>query len=290
MNIDAHLHVWNLERASYPWLRQQFSAINRSMLFDEIRPSLGAAGFQATVLVQAADNDSDTDYMLEVARDNPEVVGVVAYVPLDRPDRAERRLEQLQRDPLVIGVRNLIHDLPDPDWLLRPEVDEGLSLVEAAGLTLDVVSVLPRHLEHVPTLVERHPSIMLVLDHLSHPPIGGDTREPWWTLIERASVHPNVYAKVSGLYSTVGDLSDWSVETVRPHFERALNLFGADRLMYGGDWPISVLAGGYERVWQGLSSLFDELDESERRAVLGGTAQKFYGIERALLERAGASV
>lgn len=284
--IDAHQHVWDPTRARYDWLTDELAPINRTIGFDELLPSLRRAGVQATVLVQSADNDEDTELMLETAAAHPEIAAIVVYVPLDRPEEAAGRLAQLRRNPLVVGVRNLIHDIPDPDWLLRPEVDEGLGVLEDAGVTFDLVSVLPRHLELVPILVKRHPRLKIVIDHLSKPPIGLPEREPWWQLIARAAEAPLVHAKVSGLYSATAQSSSWTPDAVRPYFDRALEVFGADRLMYGGDWPISVLSGGYDRVWDGLSVLFSELDAHDRQAVLGGTAERFYGISA---DRLGAT-
>ncbi|MCU1636296.1 MAG: metal-dependent hydrolase [Cryobacterium sp.] len=277
--IDAHQHVWDPRKAHYAWLTEALAPIDRPFGFEELRPSLRRAGVDATVLVQSADNDEDTELMRETARANPEVAAIVAFVPLNQPERAAERLAELRADPLIVGIRNLIHEIPDPDYILRPDVDEGLGLLERQGVTFDYVSVLPRHLEHVSTLSERHPNLRIVIDHLSKPPIGSDEWEPWWSLIKTAAENPNVYAKVSGLYAASGGLAGWSVDAVRPHFERAVSVFGPDRLMYGGDWPISVLAGGYDRVWDGLSELFAELGDEDRSCILGHTAQKFYGID-----------
>ncbi len=276
MIIDSHQHVWDLTRARYDWLGPALGPINRTITQEEALPRLRRSGVDGVVLVQSADNREDTDYMLATAAEHPEVLAVVAYVPLDDPAATAAQLAELAELELVVGIRNLIHERADPDFLLRAEVAESLTLIAEAGLTFDVVSVLPRHLEHVPVLVERVPGLRMVIDHLSKPPIGSPEREPWWSLIERAAQSPDVYAKVSGLYGQA--MTDWSTETIRPFVERALECFGADRLMYGGDWPISVLAGDYDRVWAGLSPLFDELPVSERAAVLGGTAIEFYDL------------
>jgi L-fuconolactonase len=139
--------------------------------------------------------------------------------------------------------------------------------------------VLPEHLALVPTLVERHPGLRIVIDHLAKPPIGLADAEPWWSLIARAAESPTVYAKVSGLYSAAGNSGSWTPDAIRPYLGRAIDCFGADRLMYGGDWPISVLSGGYDRVWGGLTVLFDELGERERAKILSGTARDFYRID-----------
>jgi L-fuconolactonase len=286
--IDAHQHVWNPATAEYAWLGPQHHPIDRAMTFEELQPLLRDAGVDATVLVQSADNDEDTDAMFAVADRHPEIAAIVAYVPLDRPDRAAERLSELRADSRFVGIRNLIHDLPDPDWLLGDIVDEGLDLLEKADVTFDLVSVLPRHLENLATISERHPSLRIVIDHLSKPPIGGDP-EPWWTLIARAAENPLVHAKVSGLYSSVGELGDWSTEAVRPFFDRALEVFGPERLMFGGDWPISVLAGGYRRTWDSLSELLEGLSAADRAKILGETAAQFYRIDEHRLATASGS-
>ncbi|KQM82521.1 amidohydrolase [Agromyces sp. Leaf222] len=279
--IDAHQHVWDLERAEYSWLTPEAGVLHRTIEMGEVLSEFAAAGVTGSVLVQSADNDDDTDHMFEVAARNPVVLGVVGYVPLHEPARAAERLAELQRRPGFSGVRNLIHDRPDPNWLRRPDVDESLGLLAAAGVPFDVVGVLPEHLEAVLAISERHPELDLVLDHLNKPPIGAETsdaRKPWASLIARVAENPRVHGKVSGLYATTGDPAGWTVDAIRPVFDHALEVFGPDRLMYGGDWPVSLIAGGYTRVWQGLSELLADLTDAERAGILAGTARRFYTL------------
>ena len=282
--IDAHQHFWNPARAAYDWLTSDLHPINRAIEFDDLAPLLTATGVQRTVLVQSADNWDDTAYMFETADAHAEIAAVVAWVPLDDPARVAELLPVLRGHHAFAGIRNLIHTRPDPDWLLRPDVDEGLGLLEDAGVPFDVVSVLPRHLELVPILSERHPRLRMVIDHLSKPPIKAPSAQPWRSLIARAAENPLICAKVSGLYPAVGDQADWDAEDIRPFFDDALGIFGPDRLMFGGDWPISVLAGGYVRVWEQLNVLIGELGGADRGAILGGTAGRFYGISADRLE------
>ena len=277
--IDAHQHVWNLDRAEYSWLSPEAGPLYRSFDMSEVLPELEAAGVTGTVLVQAADNDDDTDSMFEVARQNPIVVGVVGYLPLHQPERAAERLAELQREPLFCGVRALIHDRDDPHWLKRRDVDATLGLLEDAGVPFDVVGVLPEHLRAVLAISERHPRLAMVLDHLNKPPIGSDDQEPWSSLIGEVASNPLVYGKVSGLYSAVGQPGDWTVASLRPVVDRALEAFGADRLMYGGDWPVSLIAGGYARVWRGISELLTGLGADDQHAILAGTARSFYRLD-----------
>ncbi len=284
--IDAHQHVWDPARAEYDWLTPDLSPIDRRMTLTELLPELAAAGVQLTVQVQSADNLEDTELMRESAAAHPEVAGIVGFVPLDDPQATASLLDGWASDPLMVGVRNLIHNKPDPDWLLRPDVDASLGELEARGIALDVVAVLPRHLELLPIISERHPALRMVIDHLAKPPIGLDEREPWDSLMTAAAENPLIFAKVSGLYAATGDSAAWTTDGIRPFFDRAMELFGPGRLMYGGDWPISVLSGGYTRVWAGLRPLFDGLDAGAREQVLGRTAADFYRLDRARLTTA----
>lgn len=284
--IDSHQHVWDPSRARYDWLGPESAPIDRAMGMDGVLPSFAMAGVDATVLVQSADNSDDTQLMLDTAREHPEVVAIVGYVPLERPDAAATALDELRTNPLIVGIRNLIHNQPDPDWLLRPEVDEGLGVLERAGVTFDLVAVLPRHLEILPLIGERHPQLNIVIDHSGKPPIGLTEWQPWWQLIQDAAANPRVYSKLSGLYSATPDLQAWTVEQIRPHFERVVSVFGAGRVMYGGDWPVSILAGGYDRVWDALLVLFDEFDEADRTRMLGLNAVEFYGIPQSRIDAA----
>ncbi|MFF0228217.1 amidohydrolase family protein [Streptomyces sp. NPDC004629] len=291
--VDAHLHVWDPGRAAYDWLGPAMSPVDRAMRFRDARPALRTAQVTAAVLVQAADNDADTDLMLATAATNPEVVGVVAWVPLDDPDRARARLAVLRRDPHTVGVRTLLHERSDQDWILGPDAGAGLALLAEAGLTFDYSTSSPAALRHLPELAARHPTLRLVVDHLGKPPVGGgrEDRAEWHRLIAAAAQHPRVHAKVSGLYSASGALDAWTTDEVRPFVEDALELFGPERLMYGGDWPISVLAGGYARTWEAVCELLAPLAPDDRAAVLGGTAARFYRLDPALLDAAhGAAV
>ena len=278
--VDAHLHVWNLERNEYAWPTPDLPALYRTMDVDDVRPSLGRAGVDAVVLVQAADTAEDTAGMLEMADRHPIVAGVVGWVPLERPRDAAVALEAFASEPRIVGIRNLIHTQLDPNWILRADVDEGLGLLEAAGLPFDYVTSGPTALAHLPELARRHPSLQIVLDHLGKPPIGLDhaARRAWRDLLAAAAENPRLSAKVSGLAAAAGPPDAWTTAMLRPFIHDALEVFGADRLMYGGDWPVSILAGGYDRSWDGVSEVLAELTTDERAAILGRTATRAYGL------------
>ncbi|TYB70286.1 amidohydrolase family protein [Nonomuraea sp. PA05] len=276
--IDAHQHFWNLETGSYPWLTPDAGPIFRTFEPDELIPQLAAAGVDRTVLVQSMDSYADTDAMLAQADAHDVVGAVVGWVPLLRPEEAAQALERYRRHPKFAGIRHLIHDEPDPDWVLQEPVIEGLKLLAEAEVPFDVVAVLPRHLEHVPVLAERVPGLRMVIDHLAKPPIRDKGWEPWASLLARAAGCPGVYAKVSGL-NTAADAATWTGEDLRPYVEHALELFGPGRLMFGSDWPVATLAGDYAKVWRETQVALSGLDDAERAMVLGGTAAHFYRME-----------
>lgn len=281
MIIDAHQHLWDLRRARYDWLTDDLGAINRDFGFDELRPQLDAAGVTGTVLVQSADNREDTEFMLEVAAREPRVLGVVAYAPLHDAAGTAEALARYRDLPVVCGIRTLIHERPEPGWLLRPDVMAGLGMLEAAGLPFDVVAVLPEHLEAAIEVGRRLPELALVIDHLGHPPFGAPGEDRWRDLIASVAENPRANAKVSGLYPDGAAGPEDVAERIRPAFEHALAVFGSGRLMYGGDWPVSVLFGGYADTWAPLRLLFDALGDVEREAILHRTAARVYGLQLA---------
>lgn len=284
--IDAHQHIWDLARSDYSWL-SGLAPIDRTMTMEDLRPVLRRHGVTATVLVQSDDTDGDTDLMLEAAASDPMVVGVVAFAPLHDAGAAERRLAALAGP--VVGVRNLAHMRADPEWMIRPGFLDGLAVLERAHLTFDLVGILPAHLEQAAAIADAFPDLTIVLDHLGRPPIGADAREPWWGAIGEAARRPNVYAKLSGLYSTVGDSAAWTPDGIRPFIDRALDVFGAHRLMIGGDWPIVELAGGYDRAMAALRSEVAGLSADERRRVLAGSAIDAYRLDQGRTDTAWAA-
>lgn len=280
--IDAHQHFWNLDRVSYPWLTEAGGPICRNFEPPELVPQLAAAGVDATVVVQAMDSPQDTGYMLEQAARYPFIAGVVGWVPLDRPDEAAAALDRyLDHDhetaaARLTGVRHLIHEEPDPGWLLRDTVIEGLRVLAERDVSFDVVA-MPAHLRHVPVLAERVPGLRMVIDHLGKPPIASGEWEPWASLLRSAAECPGVCAKISGL-GTEANRETWTAADLQRYVDHALDVFGADRLMFGSDWPVSVLAGGYAKVWRETGKVLAGLSAEDRAAIYGGTAQRFYGL------------
>lgn len=276
--IDAHTHIWRRSAGDYGWITPAFGAIDRDFGLDDLAAERRALGIDRVVLVQAADTAGDTDRMLDAAATHPEVAGVVAWLPL-ADDSLDDALTRRLATGRIVGARALIHDMADKEWVLRPEVAAGLDRVADAGLAFDVVTSSPDALALVPRLAERHPSLRIVIDHLGKPPIGQDAAalDRWRDLLRAAAEFPTVAAKLSGLASSVGPADAWTVDDLRPVVATAVESFGADRLMFGGDWPVCLLAGGYTRTFEGLHAVLNvtpaELDAIHRR-----TAMSWYGL------------
>lgn len=277
--VDAHQHFWSLGEVEYPWLTpSQYGPICRDFGPSDLDPLLAATGITHTITVQAANSFADTDAMLARAECHPWIAGVTGWVPLLEPREAERALERYTRHPAFHGVRHLVHDEPDPDWLLRPPVLESLALLAERAVVFEIPAVFPRHLVHVPRLAGDLPDLKIVIDHLAKPPIDRGELEPWATQLGVAASYPNVYAKVSGL-NTAADPERWSAEDLRPFVEVAVREFGAERLMFGSDWPVCLMAGDYEQVWAETLRVLDGMPGGARDMVLGGTAATVYGLE-----------
>ena len=276
MRVDAHHHVWDLSTGMYRWPTAAEEPIYRSIDSGEIEPHLRAAGIDRTVLVQAANDTRDTESMLAAADGHPFIGGVVGWVPLDRPAEAALALDRFATHPRFRGVRHLIHNEADPDWIIRPAVLDGLGLLEERGVAYDVVAVYPDHLGHVPFLAQRLPRLTLVIDHLAKPPLQTGDLSGWAVQLRAAAEYPNVVAKLSGLDTSAGP--GWKADDLRPATDIAFESFGADRLMFGSDWPVSILGGGYERWFAAVLELLGHRSPRERDEVLGGTAARVYRI------------
>ena len=277
--LDSHQHIWELDRGDYGWLTPEFGALYGSWTVDDVRGEADAAGVDEVVLVQAAGTLADTDYMLQAADSWDKVVGIVAWAPLVDPSGLAEALERYGSDKRIVGLRHQNHDEPDPYWLVRGDVLAGIASVQKAGLTLDVVATIPEHLEAVARLAADFPALPIVIDHLAKPDIKGGAWEPWAGLMAAAAAFPNVSAKFSGL-DTTAEPNVYTAADIRPYLDHGLETFGADRLMFGSDWPLSVLAGGYTRWWSAVVELVAELSRDEQTAIFGGTGRSFYGIGR----------
>jgi L-fuconolactonase len=269
--IDAHVHIWRRSRAKYAWMgADDLAPIRRDHTLSEALEEVSRFGVDEVILVQAADEIADTVNMLEESAGNPRVAGIVGWLPLDEPAVAKRSLESMVGSSRLVGVRSLIHDRTDTDWIVSQQVADGLALLEDTGLAFDFVTATPSALVHVPTLARRHPNLRIVIDHLGKPSPDSSLGE-WRALLATAAKSPNVYAKVSGLVPVDG-------VRYREIVAAAAAAFGFDRLMYGGDWPMVDLVGGYAAWWAALTPTLASIGGVDRARLLGGTAEEFYQL------------
>ena len=272
--IDAHQHFWELGRGDYRWLTPALAPIHRDFGPDDLRPILTHHGITRTVLVQAAPTEAETRYLLAIANCTDFVAGVVGWTDFEAPD-APDRIAALAEDPALLGLRPMVQDIPDDDWLLRPGLAPAFAAIASHDLIFDAL-VLPRHLPRLLLVIERYPGLTIVVDHGAKPEIRDRRFEPWTTDLRRVAEAPHVACKLSGLATEAEP--GWTVESLRPYAERLLELFGPSRLLWGSDWPVVNLAGGYDRWREVTGILLAGLAPEERSAILGGTAARVYGL------------
>ena len=288
MIVDAHHHFWNLEREALPWMTAEHGVIRRTFQPADLEPLLERAGVSRTVLVQAACTDSDTDSMFEHAERHEWIGGVIAWVDLRSPVRALERLDELAGRPKLRGIRHLIHDEPDPHWILRDDVLASLALLEQRQLILELPCVYPRHLGDVPELATRFPDLTIVIDHLGKPPIGSDAMAQWAETLHAAAAHGNVVAKISGLNTALA-AGDWDAGDLAEAVGVALAAFGPSRLMCGSDWPVALLNGDYERVWRETVRVISDCAPEHAEQLLSQTALRVYDLDRAFAPAAAGT-
>ncbi len=269
IRVDAHHHVWTIARGDYRWMSPDLS-IARDYGLDDLRPLL--AGITATVLVQAADSEAETAFMLDVARASAGLVqGVVGWTDLAAPGAAAR-IAELARIPLLKGLRPMLQDIEDTGWILRPAAQPALAAMAQHGLRFDAL-LKPRHLPVIAELAERHPDLAVVIDHAAKPDIANGSFQPWARHMARLARETPWCCKVSGLVTEAR--ADWQVDDLRPYVDHLLATFGPDRLMWGSDWPVVTLASNYRRWHDAAAAL---LPADTHAAIFGGTATAFYGL------------
>ena len=272
MRIDAHQHFWDLARFTYSWMPPAPSVLRRNFLPDDLAPILTRNRFEGSVLVQANTVVAETHWLLDLADANEFVRAVIGWVDLTDPLLGST-LDELQRRPKFKGVRHLVHDEPDDSWLLRSDVLAGLSELERRALPYDLL-LRPRHLPLVPRLAERLPRLQMVIDHIAKPLIGDQIMEPWARDIEEAAKLPQVYCKLSGMITEAGP-KPWRLA---PHVAHVMRIFGPERLMFGSDWPVCLLAGTWKEVLAAFTQAIGPQPIDVRERLLGGTAREFYRI------------
>jgi len=273
MRIDAHQHFWDIHRFQYPWMPPGESPLRRNYVPQDLEPILKRNRFEGSVVVQANTIIEETLWLLELASEHEFVRGIVGWVDLTDP-RVGATLDEFQRHAKFKGVRHLVHDEPDVNWLLRADVIAGLRELARREIPYDLL-LRPQHLKIVPSVAEKTPGLRMVVDHIAKPPIATGRMDDWAEDMATVATIPNVYCKLSGMI-TEADHRGWKAEHLRPYVAHVLKLFGPERLMFGSDWPVCTLAGSWKEVLAAFTQAIGPQPIDVREKLLGGTAEKFY--------------
>ncbi|HEV2320450.1 MAG TPA: amidohydrolase family protein [Verrucomicrobiae bacterium] len=276
MRIDSHQHFWKASRGDYHWMGPAVPTLCRDYLPSDLQPLLKKNKIDKTILVQAAQTKEETDFLLDLAAQHDFIAGVIGWLDMDSP-AFPRELNIYCKKPKFLGIRPMLQDIPDDDWILRSRVIEALQCMADHDMPFEFLTYT-RHLPNVLRVLERVPGLRAVVDHVSKPEIKNGRLDPWSSHIGRVAKHPNVFCKLSGMI-TEADHKTWSPDDLRPYVEHVLKCFGNERVMFGSDWPVCLLAGSYDQVVAAIQTvLMPHLNKQDEIAVFGGNAARFYKL------------
>jgi L-fuconolactonase len=270
MRIDAHQHFWRLADRVGEWPPAELEAIYRDFEPDDLKPLLDACGIDGTVLVQTMESEADTGFMLDLADRNDFILGVVGWTDLKAKD-APQAVTRLSTHSKLKGLRPMLQGLSDDRWITDPALDEAVAAMLAADLAFDAL-VFPRHLPHLIVFADRHPELRIVIDHGAKPEIAHGRFIEWRAVMADLAQLPNVSCKLSGLLTEAGEQKH---QAARPYAETILDLFGADGVIWGSDWPVVRLASDYQNWFDQCREI---VPDDHHAAVFGANARSFYRL------------
>ncbi len=276
MIVDSHQHFWQVGRFDYPWMTPEVEVLCRDYLPPALAPVLKRQGVEKTILVQASNSLEETRWLLELADENSFIAGVVGWVDL-AADGLEAQLDEFTAHPRFKGIRHLVESEPQDDWLAQPKVLANLQRLARRGLAYDLL-VHTRHLKYASTVADSCPELRLVVDHLAKPPIARGEFDDWSHGLREIASRSNVWCKLSGLV-TEANWTGWRVEDLKRYADFALDVFGPQRMLFGSDWPVCLLAASYDQVLEATQCLLSELSEEDRRRIFADNAIDFYRID-----------
>jgi L-fuconolactonase len=277
MILDTHQHFWKANRGDYHWMTPAVPILARDYLPGDLRPELRKAGVAQTILVQAAQTADETDFLLKLAEETDFVAGIIGWFDLEDENFPLAYEEKRERHAKLLGVRPMLQDLADDRWIVRKKVIENLGYLAERKVVFEFLTYT-RHLPFVLEVLEEEPRLRAVIDHISKPEIKAGKIEPWSELISKVARHENVFCKLSGMI-TEADHRIWEPEHLRPYIEHVISCFGEDRVMFGSDWPVCLLAGSYSEVVNALRTvLADHLSPSGLAKLFSRNGTRFYGI------------
>ncbi|MDA7618214.1 MAG: amidohydrolase family protein [Verrucomicrobiota bacterium] len=275
MRIDAHQHFWEYQPKEYPWIKGKLESLGRNFLPPDLVPDLTQCQLDGSIAVQARQCLEESTWLLNLARQNPRILGVVGWVELCS-ERVEEQLTLFAADPLFVGVRHVVQDEPDDAFMLRSDFQNGISKLKAFDLSYDIL-IFPRQMEAALNLIRRFPEQPFIIDHLAKPKIRDGLLREWKVLLGEMAQYPNVYCKVSGMV-TEADWKYWQPQELKPYLDAVFETFAPDKLMFGSDWPVCLLASNYSIVHGLVDSYAKHLSSGHRKALFGGTASHVYQI------------
>jgi L-fuconolactonase len=272
MRIDAHHHLWTLARGDYGWLTPDLAPIHRDFQLSDLAPHLSAVGIEGTILVQAAPTEGETMFLLDIAENAELVRGVVGWTDFDAADGVAR-IDALAAWNLLVGLRPMVQDIGDDNWLLGPALAPLLAAMARNGLVFDAL-VLPRHLPTLLRVIGSHPDLEFVLDHCGKPRLATGEIAIWQRDIALLAEHPNIVCKLSGLVTEAAP--NWQIADLRQAVDHVRACFGPQRMLWGSDWPVVNLAGGYAKWYAAAETLLVDLSPDEKADIFGGNAARIY--------------
>jgi L-fuconolactonase len=276
MRIDSHQHFWKYNPAEYVWISNDMEILQKNYLPDQLQAELSSIGFDGSIAVQARQSLEETQWILDLAEQNNFIKGVVGWVDLCSPG-AEEQLFQFSRYPKLVGVRHVIHDEADDNFMLRNDFLKGIALLKKFGLTYDIL-IFPRHLPNTIQFVSHFPDQVFILDHIAKPLIRDKKISPWKEDIERLARFRNVYCKLSGIV-TEANVNNWKQEDLIPYLDIVFAAFGPDRLMIGSDWPVCRVAGTYKKIMDIILSYISSFPDEDKNKILGENAAHAYRLK-----------
>ncbi|MCR9265303.1 MAG: amidohydrolase family protein [Flavobacteriaceae bacterium] len=275
MKIDSHQHFWRYNPSSHAWIDSTMGVLKKDFLPEDLEPLLQNHELDGCVAVQADQSEAETDFLLKCAEEHPFIKGVVGWLDLCAED-IEEKLQEYSKNPLLKGLRHIVQDEPDEYFMLRPEFLRGISLLEKYGLTYDIL-IFPKHLSSALELVKLFPNQPFVVDHIAKPKINGKIEPCWEHYMNQLGQQDHVYCKASGMV-TEAKWGKWSKSDFIPYLDVVFQSFGAERLMFGSDWPVCLLSAEYKQVNCILTQYLTKYPRESRKQVMGLTAQKFYKL------------
>jgi L-fuconolactonase len=273
--IDSHHHLWKYSQAEYPWMLEGMEAIRRDFLVPDLLEAMQTGGITGVVTVQARQSLVETEWLLDLAARHAFMRGIVGWVPLVDSDVGSL-LERYAANPKLKAVRHVLHDEPDDFYMLRDDFNRGIARLKDFGLRYDIL-IFERHLPQTIEFVDRHPRQTFIVDHIAKPRIREKVLSPWRERMQDLARRENVYCKLSGMV-TEADWNNWTKVDLKPFIEVALDCFGPQRLMFGSDWPVALVACAYDKWIRVAEWATAELSIAERHFLFGITAKEAYGL------------